>query len=391
MAKYGTAALLLLASMMMQKSAAVCPNDLINSVYCPFHDVSILVQATNDEANELGDLVNPNGGSSLQSLADGYAYLYDGVNNPYNRFKTYPSYAATKSETLMCYENYYGPNYHPNTVVKAALDRNVINFPGPALTQDYSDATRTGPEYYIAEESAKKINQYTTALLEMYQLMEQALRAVLQGCISIVPNGNMAGCDNAVEIWDNAAAIQTGPNVLGEKRCLNYLTCGFNWISTNTIALANIKVLNLFQLGQTAVRTGDCCAIKAIIKLIQSAQLIPYIQGVARYAWKISNAAVKTLAANNKWYAEGAAFATGMLPQLYKCNMNAATVVDKRFQLEVGNQWGSGTFLDFMNIIRAEYPCLCITCEDVGGLWDGAAYYPGAEPCVTNYGSYSAC
>jgi len=384
MAKYGTAALFLLASMMMQKSAGVCPDSLVNSVYCPFHDVSNLVQATNNEANELGDLVNP-GGSSLQSLQAGYEYLYDGVGNPYNRFKTYPSYTTTKSETLMCYEEYYDPNYNPNTVVKAALEREVINFPsGPALTQDYSDATRTGPEYFIAEESAKKINQYTTALLEMYQLMEFSLRKVLQNCIS------MAGCDDAVEIWDNAAAIQTGPNALGEKRCLNYLTCGFNWISSNTIALANIKVLNLFQLGQTAVRTGDCCAIKAIIKLIQSAQIVPYIQGVARYAWKISNAPDKTLAANNKWYAEGAAFATGMLPQLYKCNMNAATNVDTRFQLQVGKDW-SGTFLDFMNIIRAEYPCLCITCEDVGGLWDGAAYYPGAAPCVTNFGGFTAC
>jgi len=121
--------------------------------------------------------------------------------------------------------------------------------------------------------------------------------------------------------------------------------------------------------------------------LIQNAQIIPYIQAVGRNAWKISDKSDPTLAANNKEYAEGAAFATGMLPQLYKCNRGAATVVDLRFQLKVGKIW-KGSFTEFMDVIRAEYQCLGIVCEDVGGLWNGTAYYPGAEPCMTMYGDY---
>merc|ERR1719469_1304037 len=89
------------------------------------------------------------------------------------------------------------------------------------------------------------------------------------------------------------------------------------------------------------------------------------------------------------------AFSTGMLPQLYKCNRAAAKTVDKTFQL-VKNNCFSSTIEEFLAVLRAEYQCLGITCEDVGGLWDDkdgvepGEYYAGAEPCVTEYGPYLA-
>jgi len=372
-----------------------CEFPLVNSVYCPLHDVSVLVAATHAEAKTFGSLVNPDGVSTIDSLTAGYNYLYNGKNNIYNLFKTYPSYSTTKSETLMCYKEYYGPDYEPNTVVKAALKREKIDFlDGPALSQDFSETVRTN-QYYINEESAKKINQYTTALLQMYQLMEEAVQKVAQDrCISYVHKESGAeACQEAVDIWDNAAAVQDGPNYLGTKRCQNYLTCGWNYTNSvgeiANIAIANQKVLNLFQVGQSAIRTGDVVGAKGIIKLIQSAQLVAYIQGVGRYAYTISASETPNVEGENKEYAEGGAFATGMLPQLYKCNRAAAKTVDKTFQLKAGNSF-AGTIADFLAVLRSEYQCLGITCEDVGGLWDGESYYAGAGPCVTNYGDYLA-
>jgi len=407
MAKYGTAALFLLASMMMQNAAAAddCAFPLVNSVYCPLHDVSLLLTATKNEAKEFGGLVDPKpDGSTLGTLQDGFDYLYNGKNNPYNRFKTYPSYTTTKSDTMMCYDMYYGSltaenkGYSPNDVVKAALNRGVANYKwGPALTQTFDDTVRT-KQYYINEESAKKINQYTTALLEMYQLMEQAVQTVRGGCISYV-NKNSGGtsCQTAVEIWDEAAAVQDGPNYLGTKRCQNYLTCGWDYNNTDgSIAITNQKVLNLFQVGQNAVRTGDIVGVKGIIKLIQSAQLVSYIQGVGRYASKISDFDPPCLMDFNKEYAEGMAFSTGLLPQLYQCDHSAALIVDKTFQLKKGNCFpdvasnNDFTIEDFLGVLRKNYQCLGVTCEDVGGLWDKGAYIAGAEPCVTMYGDYVA-
>jgi len=90
------------------------------------------------------------------------------------------------------------------------------------------------------------------------------------------------------------------------------------------------------------------------------------------------------------------AFSTGMLPQLYKCDRSAAEIVDKKFQLVKGNTF-KGTIEEFLVVLRKNYQCLGITCEDVGGLWDKKEgttdpqeYYPGAEPCTTDYGDYVA-
>merc|ERR1740124_1915269 len=355
----------------MQNAAADnCTFPLVNSVYCPLHDVSELLDATKMEPSMFSLLVDPKpDGSTPGTLQAGYEYLYEGVGNDYNKLKTYPSYTVTKSETLMCYDEYYGPlkgktKYAPNDVVKEALKvGGIAEYTGPALTQYFDDTVRT-EDHFVNEESAKKITQYTTTLIEMFQLMEKAVQQAKKdgGCFAYT--GNKEGgtpCEEAAKFWDQAAAVQDGPNYLGAKRCQNYLTCGFTNDTTDTIAIANTKVLNLFQVGQSAIRTGDIVATKGIIKLIQSAQIVPYIQGVGRYAWKISDATAPTLAANNKYYAEGAAFATGMLPQLHKCNRAAARTVDKTFQLQVGNKWEFEkfeTFRSFFDQVRAEYQCL---------------------------------
>jgi len=411
MAKYGTAALFLLASMMMQNAAADnCTFPLVNSVYCPLHDVSELLDATKNEPSMFSLLVDPKpDGSTPGTLQAGYEYLYEGVGNDYNKLKTYPSYTVTKSETLMCYDEYYGPlkgktKYAPNDVVKEALKVDgIAEYTGPALTQYFDDTVRT-EDHFVNEESAKKITQYTTTLIEMFQLMEKAVQQAKKdgGCFAYT--GNKEGgtpCEEAAKFWDQAAAVQDGPNYLGTKRCQNYLTCGWTFENKDpngvaNIAIANQKVLNLFQVGQNAIRTGDIVGAKGIIKLIQSAQLVSYIQGVARYAYKISAEEDPSLAENNKEYAEGMAFSTGMLPQLYKCDRSAAEIVDKKFQLVKGNTF-KGTIEEFLVVLRKNYQCLGITCEDVGGLWDkkeGSTdpqeYYPGAEPCTTDYGDYVA-
>merc|ERR1712160_108122 len=174
-------ALFLLASMMMRNVASDCEFSLVNSVYYPLHDVSVLVDATEKEATTFGGLVND--APTEVEIQAGSDYLYDGVGNIYNKLKTYPSYTTTKSEIMMCYEDYYGEGYSPNDVVKTALDvSGVMEYSGPALTQHFDESVRSDENgiYFINEESAKKITQYTTTLLEMYQLMEKSVHAKTQ-------------------------------------------------------------------------------------------------------------------------------------------------------------------------------------------------------------------
>merc|ERR1740124_662919 len=153
----------------MQNAAADnCTFPLVNSVYCPLHDVSELLDATKNEPSMFSLLVDPKpDGSTPGTLQAGYEYLYEGVGNDYNELKTYPSYTVTKSETLMCYEEYYGPS----------------------LTQYFDDTVRT-EDHFVNEESAKKITQYTTTLIEMFQLMEKAVQQAKKdgGCFAYTGN-----------------------------------------------------------------------------------------------------------------------------------------------------------------------------------------------------------
>merc|ERR1712160_62347 len=69
------------------------------------------------------------------------------------------------------------------------------------------------------------------------------------------------------------------------------------------------------------------------------------------------------------------------------------------FQQECFLSYTSATVLQqkLLIVLRKNYQCLGITCEDIGGLWDKKEgttdpqeYYPGAEPCTTDYGDYVA-
>merc|ERR1740124_1115128 len=195
----------------MQNAAADnCTFPLVNSVYCPLHDVSELLDATKNEPSMFSSIVDPKpDGSTAGTLQAAYEYLYEGVGNVYNELKTYPSYTVTKSETLMCYEEYYGP---------LKVD-GIAEYTGPALTQYFDDTVRT-EDHFVNEESAKKITQYTTTLIEMFQLMEKAVQQAKKdgGCFAYT--GNKEGgtpCEEAAKFWDQAAAVQDGPNYLGTK------------------------------------------------------------------------------------------------------------------------------------------------------------------------------
>ena len=77
--------------------------------------------------------------------------------------------------------------------------------------------------------------------------MEYMLKKIAQGCISYVNRDSGVQCNEAVDIWDKVAVIQDGSTYLSSKRCLNYLTCSFNYANTDNIVMANTNILNLFQ------------------------------------------------------------------------------------------------------------------------------------------------
>lgn len=385
MAKYGTAALALLVSLLAQKASADCNQDLVGGVYCPYTDVSSVAQRINDDSSKLGDIVDPKDDpTTLQNLSDGLEFF-----NKDSIVRGFPSYVKTSSDTMKRYQKFYGETYGPHMVLQAALavPLGELQYSGPALSHDFT--IQKGTPYVISEEIAKKTAQYTTTMIEMFQLLEETVMTIGLGCTGIVNPGADPACEDALALWDQAAAVQTGVHALAQKRCENYSTCGYFTSSINEdetdIALSNHKTLMLFQHGAEAVRSGDIVAVKTFIKMIESATAVPFIQGTLRYSQKISGYTIEEKA---KEFAEGSAFATGILPKVYECNQAVATLIDEKFQITDGNE-SSDDPSDYLAAVRSVYGCIGVTCEDIGGLIEsGSTYYEGFGPCKSSYGNY---
>lgn len=105
---------------------------------------------------------------------------------------------------------------------------------------------------------------------------------------------------------------------LADKRCANYKTCGENSGLADGMAKINYDILELINLGQKELQTGECGAARETVNKIISKMYVPMIQGAMRYAYKVG-----ALKGGQKEAAEGAIFAAAVLPRVHAaCEYN---------------------------------------------------------------------
>merc|ERR1719482_2497765 len=111
---------------------------------------------------------------------------------------------------------------------------------------------------------------------------------------------------------------------------------------------------------------------------------VPLIQGMLKYAFKSDPANAQgscTSGSCDKEWAEGWAFAAAVLPRLHFCSSTVATYV--RTNLDTANAAPMpGGFATFKTHVESTYPCLGITCADVGAFQNSAGIYTGMEACT---------
>merc|ERR1712224_3264 len=120
-----------------------------------------------------------------------------------------------------------------------------------------------------------------------------------------------------------------------------------------------------------------CPTTDRIIQLMS----IPLVQGSLRYAHKVG---IQNLRADDKFFAEGAAFSAAILPRVDACDKAAATTIANNMNIEVGKDnafKAAGAYEAFKKAFEDTYTCMGITCEDVGGLWGTDDYKEKAAPC----------
>merc|ERR1740133_216773 len=162
------------------------------------------------------------------------------------------------------------------------------------------------------------------------------------------------------------------------------------------------KFGGLFATGRDLLQQGHCHKVRPVVEQVVSIMTVPLVQGTLRYAYKVGNKAVNTVAGqasnvankasdqNAKNAAEGSTFAAAGLPMVHACNAASATIVANhmKFGLVFDTTTGayvSGTVPNFALVKSAledTYACLGITCAHVGALMNGAAPYAGAEACT---------
>merc|ERR1719197_1117426 len=116
---------------------------------------------------------------------------------------------------------------------------------------------------------------------------------------------------------------------------------------------------------------------------------VPVIQGMLKYAYKADPANTDQSCASagpdcDKSWAEGWAFAAAVLPRLNYCDSAVATLVKANLDVELTGaqpQMKDG-YAKLKSEVEKTYPCLGITCAEVGEFQNNAGVYTGMEMCT---------
>jgi len=207
--------------------------------------------------------------------------------------------------------------------------------------------------------------------------------------------GFFVGAGPQVGIYANPDSMASGTKAgflaytLGNKRCRNFKTCGVDGNTNVGEAYINSELWELFNGGNQLILTGNCAEVVPIKNQIVQKMTVPLVQGTLRYAYKQAVTNYGTDAVNDalaEEKGEGAIFAAAVLPQVHACSAtHAKTIYDNMNINKVGVVDANAVKAAF----EACYSAMGITCSEVGGLWDGTAYYsaagtaPNGDPSVT--------
>merc|ERR1719159_1248574 len=167
---------------------------------------------------------------------------------------------------------------------------------------------------------------------------------------------------------------------LAEKRCKDFGTCEDGRAGP---ASANLHALKYAELGRDKILNYDCYGADERFHDIVDQMTVPLVQGMLKYAFKSDPANAQgscgTGSCDKEW-AEGWAFAAAVLPRLHFCSHTVAEFV--KANLDTANAAPmSGGFATLKTHVESTYPCLGISCADVGAFQTSAGIYNGMDAC----------
>jgi hypothetical protein len=245
-------------------------------------------------------------------------------------------------------------------------------------------------------ELVKKGIAYQAVWMYVLHEFEDAIGDCLAGDIFANEASNAAG--DSPHAWDEGWAFYAGSlegtdgsgsgqmiHQLAEKRCKDFGTC---CSGIGGPAKSNGRALRKTRMGRNKILSGDCFTVVEDFDGIVDQMTVPLIQGMLKYAFKADPANSQgscTSGTCDKEWAEGWAFAAAVLPRLHYCSYEVADMVRGNLDVAKSAPMKDG-FAELKAKVESLYPCLGITCADVGEFQNQAAVYTGMQACTDPQG-----
>jgi len=312
---------------------------------------------------------------TAETLSDGlkeYEYTYNvGKDNTNERtlqgFSTAAPEKMAGERNADFYKNYYGSLDFADQWIQAAFASGKTNFENG--NADFGLYTTIG-----RHECVKKSTSYVSTLMYAMHEFERSIP------VCRASEANPYDNTDAVHAWDEGVAFYSGSlegqdglgsgklsHALSEKRCQDFLTCGPDGGEATGLSQVSYKLLKLFNAGRDALGEGRCDDADTAIKGILKQVYIPLIQGTLRYAAKIELGF-----SDEKGQAEGAVFASGVLPRIHAANEGSAKIIYDEMKVIAPRAAGEYE-TDFAAVKAAfekTYGKLGIDCKSIGGFID---------------------
>merc|ERR1740139_16784 len=336
-------------------------------------DVRRLGTTLSSEDSSLALSIYETGGNySLQSLSTrSKALMYDCTACPLKHYQMYFDY----------YEDYdYADKW-----VRAAILQTKAAFTSGQGGADFNVSSSSSAR----SEAASKGATFLTTWMWSIAMFEEA-----------VNHCDAADSTVALGFWDKGVAYYTGSlegtdgnsktgtygeltYAYAERMCKEFKTCGVVGGSISGGSRVNSEIGTLFFDGQRFLKANQCSPLRALTYTIVQLMTVPLVQSVLRSAYLIGYNQL-TADQMDAGRAEAATYAAALLPMLRYCdstsNRDAAAIVMEQMAL-------SSTSIDFIKVktaVEQSYPCLGITCGEVGGLVEEGTtdYRTDAAACV---------
>ncbi|CAM9655355.1 unnamed protein product, partial [Scytosiphon promiscuus] len=307
-----------------------------------------------------------------------------GTTRTLQGFSTDAGEKLSGEPNFIVWSNYWGADDYADVFTSSACE-GTGNFTGESLL------TRS--------EGCLKGAQYQNVWMYVIHELEDAL-------IDCENEGDPTRANNAnVVAWDEGWAFYTGslegtdvggtPDegqmlyALAEKRCENFKTCSGDNDDNDLVGTSavNNDILALWQTGQGHIQNFECTLAEVVKDDIVTLMTVPLVQGLLRYTYLADPEAPTN--STDKEAAELWAFAAAILPAINACDADVATVVRNNADITLDTAPMSAGYATVKAQLESVYPCLGITCAQVGGLIDEDAgdgsYVTGFEVCEDTF------